>query len=361
MVRSAAAVVALLIFASFARAQEPVGTHTVVRHDTLWDLAQRYYSNPWEWRVIWDANRGVVEDPNLIYPDEVLTIPGLPAGPRAPGPDAPPSGETTPRTVEGVPADMVPFGLRQARPVTDQARTIFYTDAEEDYRSQIIAAAERRYLAVSADRVYSAPWLIGLDVEPSHSGWIAGFAERGQRASTIRSFDNIRVTMPAPARVGEMLQIYRVDSTIEGVGQVVLPTGLAEVTTIGDGEVVAVVLKEYERIQPGDWVGPLPSFTLEPGDEAQPVAGGPEAMIMGFEGEQVLSDVGHVAFLDLGSADGLAIGDEFTLFGEAIPTANDGRLQVIGLREHTAAARVMSMRDDVFRQGVVVRLTKKMN
>ena len=40
------------------------------------DLAQRYYSNPFEWRVIWNANREVVEDPNWIYPDEVIVIPG---------------------------------------------------------------------------------------------------------------------------------------------------------------------------------------------------------------------------------------------------------------------------------------------
>ena len=42
MVRSAAALVAVLILPSFAQAQEPVGTHEVVRDDTLWDLARLY-------------------------------------------------------------------------------------------------------------------------------------------------------------------------------------------------------------------------------------------------------------------------------------------------------------------------------
>ena len=41
MVRSAAAVLAVLIIPSFAQAQEPQGTHTVVDGNTLWDLAQR--------------------------------------------------------------------------------------------------------------------------------------------------------------------------------------------------------------------------------------------------------------------------------------------------------------------------------
>jgi hypothetical protein len=362
MVRSAAALVAVLILPSFTQAQEPVGTHTVVRDDTLWDLAQRYYSNPFEWRVIWNANRDVVEDPNWIYPAEVLVIPGLPGetAPDEPMEPAEPMDED-PEVVEGVPADLVPFGLRQARPVADDARTIFYNDTAEVRRSMVAAAAERRLLPVSPDRVYSAPWLIGLTGDPANQGWVSGFAERGKRASTIRSYDRIRIAMPSPARVGAMLQLYRVDDTIEGVGQVVIPTGVAEVSTIGNGEVVAIVLKEYERIQAGDWVGPLPQFPLQAGDQAQPISGGSEAMIMGFEGQQTLSDIGHVAFLDLGSDDGIAIGDEFVLFGDAIPTAREGSLQVIGVSETTAAARVMSMRDNVFRQGVVVRLARKMN
>jgi len=58
MVRSASAILAVLFLPSFAPAQqEPVGTHTVVDDDTLWDLAQRYYQNPYQWRVIWEANR----------------------------------------------------------------------------------------------------------------------------------------------------------------------------------------------------------------------------------------------------------------------------------------------------------------
>ena len=83
MVRSAAAVVAVLILPTFAQAQEPQaqepqGTHEVVRGNTLWDLAAYYYENPFEWRVIFEANRDVVEDPHWIYPAEMLVIPGIP-------------------------------------------------------------------------------------------------------------------------------------------------------------------------------------------------------------------------------------------------------------------------------------------
>jgi hypothetical protein len=364
MVRSAAALVAVLILPSFAQAQEPVGTHEVVKDDTLWDLAQRYYQNPFEWRVIWNANRDVVEDPNWIYPAEVIVIPGLPgeAPAEEPMPDEPmeePAEE--PDEVEGVPADLVPFGLRQARPVTEGSRTIFYNDTADVRRSQVAAAAASTAVPVSPGRVFSAPWLIPLGAQPENSGWIDGFAEAGMRAAAIRTYDQIRITMPSPARVGARLQLFRIDDTIEDVGQVVIPTGIAEVSTIGDGEVVAIVTQEYERIQAGDWVGPLPEYTLQPGDTPSDVSGGSEAMIMGFEGQQTMAGIGNVAFLDLGSDDGISVGDEFVLFGEAIPTAREGALQVIAVRETTAAARVITMRDNVFRQGVVVRLSRAMN
>ena len=46
-------------------------------------------------------------------------------------------------------------------------------------------------------------------------------------------------------------------------------------------------------------------------------------MIMGFAGRQVLNDLGHIAFLDLGSNDGITVGDEFVLYGAT--SASDAR------------------------------------
>jgi hypothetical protein len=246
----------------------------------LWDLAQRYYSNPFEWRVIWEANRDVVEDPNWIYPAEVLVIPGLHG--EAPTDNPPmedPPSEDPPEEIDGVPVDLIPFGLRQARPVSEEARTVFYTDPDEA-RQTMEAARSATHIPVSVDAVYSAPWMIGPMAEPASDGFIAGFADREERASSIRSYDQVRVSMPAPARVGAMLQIYRVDHAIEEVGQVVIPTGVLTVSTIGDGGVVAVVTEEYHRIQPGDLVRPLPSYTPRDGVYAQEVSGGSEAMVM---------------------------------------------------------------------------------
>jgi hypothetical protein len=369
MVRSAAAVLALLILPGFALGQQPVGTHTVVGDDTLWDLAVRYYQNPYQWRVIYDANVDSIADPNLIFPNEVFVIPGLPgqgqtvaAGqptPAQPVVDQPVAAQPVDvqPTPAGAPADLVQFGFRQARPA-EQVRTIFHTDTAGQ-RAAIVSAQDRAYVVVTRDAVYSAPWVVPLATIPESTGSIAGFATEGARASTIRSFDLVRVSMPAPARVGAELQIFRVMRTIDQVGEVVVPTGVLTVSTISENGVVGVVTKEYQRIQPGDLVRPVPSYTLEAGRYAREVSGGSEAMIMGFAGRQELNDLGHVAFLDLGSNDGIVHGDEFVLYGAAVG-APEGSLQVIGVTPTMAAARITSMVDDVFRQGVVVRLARKM-
>ena len=56
----------------------PEGTelHIIVEGDTLWDLAGRYFENPFLWPQLWDANR-YVENPHLIYPGDPLRIPDL--------------------------------------------------------------------------------------------------------------------------------------------------------------------------------------------------------------------------------------------------------------------------------------------
>jgi hypothetical protein len=50
-------------------------TYTVVKGDTLWAIAGRFYGNPLDWPALYELNRNVVgNNPNLIYPGQVLRI-----------------------------------------------------------------------------------------------------------------------------------------------------------------------------------------------------------------------------------------------------------------------------------------------
>lgn len=60
-----------------AASGEPIQTDTysVAQGDHLWSIAVRAYGDGYQWSKIWEANRASISNPNLIYPDQNLTIP----------------------------------------------------------------------------------------------------------------------------------------------------------------------------------------------------------------------------------------------------------------------------------------------
>jgi nucleoid-associated protein YgaU len=50
-------------------------TYTVAAGDTLSAIAQREYGAADRWKVIFEANRDQISNPDLIQPGQVLTIP----------------------------------------------------------------------------------------------------------------------------------------------------------------------------------------------------------------------------------------------------------------------------------------------
>ena len=66
------------------------GTHLVVKGDCLWRISEQKLGNPVLWPVLWDINKAgvlnkssmdayqqTINNPNLIYPGQVLRIPAL--------------------------------------------------------------------------------------------------------------------------------------------------------------------------------------------------------------------------------------------------------------------------------------------
>jgi nucleoid-associated protein YgaU len=50
-------------------------THIVVSGDSLSKIAKREYGDAQKWTKIYEANRNLIKDPDLIYPGQELRIP----------------------------------------------------------------------------------------------------------------------------------------------------------------------------------------------------------------------------------------------------------------------------------------------
>jgi nucleoid-associated protein YgaU len=54
-----------------------VTSHVVVKGECLWWIAEykKIYDDPFQWPLIYKANRDQIKDPDLIYPDQVFKVP----------------------------------------------------------------------------------------------------------------------------------------------------------------------------------------------------------------------------------------------------------------------------------------------
>ncbi len=51
-------------------------SYTVVKGDCLWTIAKRFYGDGKKYKYIYETNKNIIGDnPNLIYPGQILTIP----------------------------------------------------------------------------------------------------------------------------------------------------------------------------------------------------------------------------------------------------------------------------------------------
>jgi len=50
-------------------------SYAVAKGDTLWAIAKKYYGDGSKYTKIFEANKGVLKNPNVIYPGQVLALP----------------------------------------------------------------------------------------------------------------------------------------------------------------------------------------------------------------------------------------------------------------------------------------------
>ncbi|HEX7119937.1 MAG TPA: hypothetical protein VF212_14185 [Longimicrobiales bacterium] len=330
--------------------------HVVRRGDTLWDLASFYLRNPFLWGVIYEANRGVVEDPHWIFPAERLVIPGLPP----------------------IPADAAGAAVKASRP----RRTRFYRGRAAsvaqpaDSAAGIVSDEIRHDLEVPQVRpgeFYSAPWLAEPD-ELERVAEVVAVVGRSTDESRLPETANryntiyLRPLGGAAPAVGDRLLVVRLEEEVGGWGRVVEPMAIVAVTALHEETVSAEVIEQYGLVEEGGYAVALEEFpglvVLPP----QPVDGGPEGTLIGFEVPQPLLAPRDRAFIDLGREDGIEVGDELVAYrpsrpaprgGVMLPPEEVARLRVVRVAERSATVQVIDLDQATLRPGMPVRLVAK--
>jgi hypothetical protein len=336
--------------------------HVVRKGDTLWDLAALYLSNPFQWPLIFDANRGVVENPHWIYPAERLIIPPVlqdqTAVAVAVQPVAP---EPAVATSPGEPARSR-FYNPPMPPRADDEATVLVSEGQSVYP---VSPAEYRTVAWLADSA-QLPVVGRLEAmeDPSRA--------EDKLASKLHPYDRVHVGRLQGRRPsnGDTLLIVRLGRPVEGHGRVIEPVALLEV----DGGTSSMLTGSVVALH-GD--GRLGDLVIERGAMPAIAAGAPQAVSNGAEGtvvdllvQQPYAATADHAFVDLGRAQGLAIGDELMAYvperllreerSERVPATEVATLRVVRVENGTATVRVVGMRYPALAKGLAVRVVRKM-
>jgi hypothetical protein len=240
------------------------GLYIVQEGDTLWDLCDVFFGEPWFWPTLWSYNPQLTS-PHWIYPGDLLQM----RAPRGPGSE----------------------------------RTIVWSDSTYS-REKINIEIEVRYVGYLPERPFKP------------SGEIAH--ARGEQV-TLGTYDEVYVEFRQDVGVkrGERFTIYRVAGEIEHpitgdtLGYKIEHLGIGKVLDADHHYVKILILKAFEEISRGDLVTSLfpMSWTVAPRTNEVEVA----AVLVDFHKPTRFGGQYHYAYLDKGRVHGLKRGNRFEI------------------------------------------------
>lgn len=345
--------------------------YEVEEGDTLWDLADRFLEDPFQWQRIWKANQSAIDDPDLIFPGERFAIPGL-EGEAAAARDRADQ-QTRERAKErqaGERGAGVVVGGEASEDTAAPARASLFDTGRQGggITSGGISAEERPPLRpVSRTGIWGAPFLAGRDVvEPR--GRVLGPATAGSRpieAWQGRAGDEVRVDLRGlDASAGDTVFVVELGRSLGERGRVVQPTAMLSVEVIDADTALARVHEVFGLVRDGDPVVAYPVPPVPEATEFRQADSELTARILEAADESALLREGGLVFLDRGSSDGVRTGDLFLAAPPESSTASAGRngvrVIVVRVRSGSSTARVVFPGDGTVSQGATARLVRRL-
>jgi hypothetical protein len=262
--------------------------YTVVKGDTLWDIAGKFLQDPWFWPEIWQVNPQIA-NPHLIYPGDVISLVFVGGQPRL--------------MLErgGVASNTLPPGTASER-LSPHVRVEPLGQAITTIPYDAIAPFLSRPTVLSKDEINAAPYVLAIQGEHIVGG-------RGQKIYARSSDDLPGGTSYAVYHVGDA---YRDPDTHDVIGYEGIYVGQGQVIRTGDPTTLMLTDSTREAMA-GDRLLPVEVDT--------PINFYPSAPSAAVEGRIVavidgLSRIGqyHVVVLNRGAKDGLEQGHVLEIF-----------------------------------------------
>jgi hypothetical protein len=299
--------------------------HVVVKGDTLWDICEGLYGNPWVWPKVWQLNPHIT-NPHWIYPGTKLRVYyEIPKGLETVTAmeQAAPETKVEPQVTPTPPPPTVPLAPKTPTLTFSEIDQVgFITPFRPEGDGVILGEERQRKLIGAADRVY-------LQFQES-----------------------------ANEKKGDLFFIFNTSNMIRHpvtnreVGYLNTILGVLEITEVSADYAKAIVRSSYRAISPGDKLMPYKKrseeITFEPG--AEPIEGN----IILSQGQTYIMGDGQIVFIDLGEAEDIKTGNRFEVFqmpevvgpfaSEAkhiLSTESIGELLVLSVEQETAAALVI--------------------
>jgi hypothetical protein len=296
--------------------------YIIQKGDTLWDLAEKWFQDPFLWPQIWDENRYIL-DSHWIYPGDPLVVPGRPTVVPDDGP--PPVADNTPPATDDSGDD--------APPVEPAPPVLIEIASESDlYCSGFISPGEGD----------PQLWVAGRDTEREILGegdivFLNQGSNQGLRAGDTFAIRRWTDPVMHPA-------------TEEQIGTMVRRMGRARVLLAHDNSSTAVIEMSCEDIVEGDELVPweaiqgpklesLPAFDrLDPSS-----SGGATGRIVAARDNLDYFGDGYLIHTDLGQHTGVSPGDVLLLFREresGLPRKMLGQAVVLTVEPDTSTAKI---------------------
>lgn len=180
-------------------AGEDVFIYTIVPHDTLWDISEKYLSDPFRWPKLWRFNT-YIKNPDLIYPGNIVKI--TPNGievvtPEEIDPSTLPVVELEPRQEKIVVLQPPPEPVVVPPPPPPPAyasdmmpKAGFITDKELDSAGVLVGPKDRKVMMNEGDTVFIA-FADGVEVKPGDKFTIFKTGEKIKHPVSGKSLGNV--------------------------------------------------------------------------------------------------------------------------------------------------------------------------